>query len=261
MGGGVLAGQVVGVAGRDHGAGPFAARCRSRPRRTPSGSARRCPGSRRRSSPRRRSSGTRRRAARPRPSCRGGCSRRTRPRHSPTGRSALRRAVRGSPCRSAACNRSLPGTRATTAASGCETPRRSWPAASDGRRAPAPRPRRRSVPSVCPGRRTPPGRRSAGSRATWPRGGTRRHRRGCRDRSSAKAGMPSALRTVDQVRDLAGPVQKAVMAVAVEMDKRPAGHRRVTLCCGDIGASGAVWPTPWASGRSQRPGRDRTPDG
>ncbi len=108
--GGVFAGQVVGVAGRDQrqahpprdvdrALGAFAA-----------GSPRRCPGSRRRSSPRRRPSDTRRRAARPRPSCRGGCSRRTPPRRSRTGRSAPRSAARGSPCRSGACSRTPPGT-------------------------------------------------------------------------------------------------------------------------------------------------------
>ena len=57
---GVLAGQVVGVAGGDERAGPSGGP-RRRPRRPGrAGSGRRCPGSRRRSSPRRRPSGTRR---------------------------------------------------------------------------------------------------------------------------------------------------------------------------------------------------------
>ena len=247
MRGGVLAREVVGVAGRHDGQVPSDGQCRAPPRRTPSGSARRCPGSRRRSSPRRRSSDTRHRAVRPRPACGEECSRKTRPTHIPTGRSSLRRAVRGSPCRSAACNRSLPGTTATTAASGCETPWRSWPEASDGRRAPARYPAAGPVRAVAAGRRKPPFRRSAGSRPIWLRGGTRRRRKGCRDRSRP-AQACQGLGTVEQVRDLARPVQKAVVAMAMKMNKRPAGHRRSHLCCGDIGASCAAWPTPWLRG-------------
>ena len=41
-------------------------------------------------------------------------------------------------------------------------------------------------------------------------------------------GHPQRLGALDQVRDLAGPVQQAVMAVAVEMDEGAAGHRRAT---------------------------------
>ena len=160
--GGVLAGQVVGVAGGherqaqpvgdvDGALGAVALDLRGR-----------CSGSRRRSSPRRRPSGTRS------PELLGlgrlavqDVGRRTRPRRSPTGRSAPRCAARGSPCRSAACSRTLPGTTSTRAASGCGTPRRCGPGASGGRRTPRPSRRPWSARSAGRGRRRPRSRRSA----------------------------------------------------------------------------------------------------
>ncbi len=247
MRGGVLAGEVVGVAGRNqrqaHPPGDveraLGAFLLDR--------ARRCPGSRRRSSPRRRPSDTRRRAARPRPSCRGGCSRKTRPTRSPTGRSGLRRAVRGSPCRSAACNRSLPGTTATTAASGCGIPWRSWPAASDGRRAPGPIPRRRSVRSACRGDigLHPDDRQDPG--APWPRGGTRRRRRGCRDRSRPRRACPAPW-TVEPGPGSCSHRPEGCNGCGNE-DARTAGWTSSShLCCGGTGASCAARPTPWLRG-------------
>ena len=58
-------------------------------------------------------------------------------------------------------------------------------------------------------------------------------------------GHPQRLDALDQLRDLAGPVEQAVVAVAVEMDKGSAGHRRVTRARQRrryAGASGADRP-------------------
>jgi hypothetical protein len=43
-----------------------------------------------------------------------------------------------------------------------------------------------------------------------------------------QGGHAQRLGTIEQVRDFARTVQKAVMAVAMKMNKRPAGHRCVT---------------------------------
>ena len=59
-------------------------------------------------------------------------------------------------------------------------------------------------------------------------------------------GHAERLGALDQVRDLARAVEQAVMAVAMEMDERPAGHRDAHSRCGSTGA------LPAPSSRSRR---------
>ena len=64
------------------------------------------------------------------------------------------------------------------------------------------------------------------------------------------------LGALEQVRDLAGAVQEAVMTVAMEMDERPAGHRGFTRAAA---ARARLRPSAEAP-RSVGPGRSRRID-
>ena len=71
-------------------------------------------------------------------------------------------------------------------------------------------------------------------------------------------GHSQRLGTLEQVRDLARAVQKAVMAVTVEMDKRPAGHRGFTRATAARTPPAPVSPAPWSRADPHRPGRSVT---